>query len=140
MRGSTRVTLQPAWALLFQSTRPVRRVAELGSLYGFARMKEQNVILSLLCYALLLVLSLFAAAIAWNSFANGVLYRCTDPLFDLWPPFVHPGSGDTYLVSKPLVLMIWGGFVVAAFVLPAVVLWTVRRFIREDERETRLTV
>ncbi len=29
---------------------------------------------------------------------------------------------------------------IAAFVLPAVVLWTVRRFIREDERETRLTV
>ena len=103
-------------------------------------MKEQKVILSLLCYGLLLVCSLVAAALVWNGFANGVLYRCTDPLFDLWPPFVHAGSGDTYLVPKPLVLAIWGGFVVAAFALPAAVLWVIWRFTREDESETRLAV
>jgi hypothetical protein len=103
-------------------------------------MKEQNVILGLLCYVLLFVCSVVAAALAWNSFANGVLYRCTDPLLDLWPPFVHPGSDDAYLVPKALVLAIWGGFVVLAFALPALVLWLVWRFTREAESETKLAV
>src|SRR4030095_1124533 len=99
-------------------------IAQL-SVRRIAHMKGQNVILSLLCYGLLLVCSLVVAALVWNSFANGVLYRCTDPLLDLWPPFIHPGSDDTYLVSKPLVLSIWGGFVVVAFTLPMLVLWIV---------------
>jgi hypothetical protein len=103
-------------------------------------MKEQNVILGLLCYFLLLLCSIVAAALIWNGFANGVLYRCTDPLFDLWPPFVHPSSDDSYLFPKALVFTIWGGFVVAAFALPALVLWIVWRFTREDESEARLAV
>jgi hypothetical protein len=103
-------------------------------------MKEQKVILSLLCYFLLLLCSLVLAVVVWNSFANGVLYRCTDPLLDLWPPFVHTGSDDTYLVSKPLVMAIWGALVMAAFALPALVLWIVWRFTREDVSETRLAV
>lgn len=101
-------------------------------------MRVQNVILSLLCYVLLLLCSVIAAAVIWNSFASGVLYRCTDPLFDLWPPFVHPGSDDTYLVPKALVLTIWGAFVVAAFALPALVPWAVWKSTRHDDvSETR---
>ena len=106
--------------------------------FGIARMKEQHVILSLFCYLLLLLCSVVAAALVWNSFANGVLYRCTDPLFDFWPPIVHPGSDDMYLIPKALVLTIWGAFVLAAFALPALVLWAVWRFTREDATETRL--
>src|ERR1022692_2402907 len=101
-------------------------------------MKEQNVILGLLCYVLLLVCSFVVAAVVWNSFANGILYRCTDPLIDLWPPFIHPGSDDTYLVPKALVLTIWGAFVVVAFALPALVLWMLWRFTREDASKKRL--
>ena len=103
-------------------------------------MKGQNVILGLLCYALLLVLSVIAAAVVWNSFANGVLYRCTDPFVDLWPPFVHRGSDDVYLVPKAWVLAIWGGFVIAALALPVLVLWIVWRFTRERASEKRLAV
>lgn len=100
-------------------------------------MKEQNIILGLLCYLLLLLCSVIAAALIWNSFANGVLYRCTDSLVDLWPPFVHPISGDTYLAPRTLVLMIWEGFVAAVSTLPALVLWAVWRFTREDVGETK---
>jgi hypothetical protein len=104
-------------------------------------MKEQNIILSLFCYLLLLLCSLFIAVVVWNSFADGVLYRCMDPLLDLWPPFVNAAAGDTYLVPERLVMAIWGGFVVGAFSLPALVIWVVWRFARDrHDNETELAV
>jgi hypothetical protein len=99
-------------------------------------MKEQNIILSLFCYLLLMLCSVIVAAVVWNSFANGVLYRCTDPFFDLWPPFVHTNSNDVYLVPKAMVLAIWGAFVGTAFALPGLVLWAIWRFGREDHDGT----
>ena len=83
----------------------------------------------------MLVCSLFLAALIWNSFANGTLYRCTDPLLaitDFWPPFVHPHSGDSYLVPKPAVMAIWAGFVTVAAAVPALALWAIWKWCREE--------
>jgi hypothetical protein len=96
-------------------------------------MKAQNAVLSLLCYLLLLFCALTLTALAWTRFANGVLYRCSDPLLDLWPPFIHPGSDDSYLAPKAFVLLIWSCFVAAAFLLPALVIWSVKRFTGDDD-------
>ena len=94
-------------------------------------LKDTNVILGLLCYAMLLLCAIIIAAMIWNSFANGTLYRCADPVFDLWPPFVHEGSDDVYLLPKKMVLAVWGGFVLGVFALPTLVLWGICRFTRE---------
>lgn len=85
-------------------------------------MKEQKLIFSVLGYLAVLLCSVTAAAIVWNGFVQGVLYECTDPLPRFWPPFVHSGSNDAYLVPKALVLTIWAALVLAAFSLPALVL------------------
>ena len=103
-------------------------------------MKPQNVVLGCLCYMLLLLCSIFVTACLWQNFANGVLYHCSDPGLDLWPPFVHSVPGDTYLIPKPVVLTIWGAFVLLAFAVPAFIVWSVWKVADEDASDVEPSV
>jgi hypothetical protein len=98
-------------------------------------MKEQGIIPKLFCYVLLVLCTSVIAALAWSGFANGVLFHCTDQMPHLWPPFVHSGSDDRYLAPAREVLLVWVALVAMVFILPALVLWAIRRFGHEQVRE-----
>ena len=78
-----------------------------------------------LVYLALLVPSVLVSAIAWEFFAVGRLYYCSDsvPLLNFIPPFVHPVPDDHYIASPPVVYGIWFLLVAVSVGLPAIVLW-----------------
>src|SRR5262245_26186139 len=90
-------------------------------------MKEQGIVSRLFRYVALLFCTSVVAALAWSVLAYGVLFRCNDQLLHLWPPFVHAGSGDMYLAPARAVMVIWVSLVAVVLILPALMLWTVRR-------------
>ena len=83
-----------------------------------------------LAYPLLLLVLLFLEALIWAHWVSGKMYICTDPLidiFDIIPPFVHPGTDDVYLVPAWRVWFVWWSLMAAAMVLPALAIWYVWR-------------
>src|SRR5665213_1359115 len=93
-----------------------------------------NAAYAVLAYPLLVLLGLFFAAIIWARWISGKFYICTDPLFplfDIIPPFVHPGTDDVYLVPVSQIWLIWWSLLAATTVLPALVLWFFWRMKRD---------
>ena len=86
----------------------------------------------LLYYFGLLSFSLLAFVVAWKVFADPLLFRCVDPgvpwaLDDMFPPFIHPGTGDIYSLPERLVTFIWGCCIFLVMAVPALVLWLAKR-------------
>ena len=93
-----------------------------------------NAVYAALAYPLLLLVFLFVNALIWAHWVSGKLYVCTDPfidIFDIIPPFVHPGTGDVYLVPAWRVWFVWYSLMVVALALPAVGIWFVWRRERD---------
>jgi len=85
---------------------------------------------AIFAYALLLLMVLFLEWLIWDHWVSGKLYICTDlgfPIFDMIPPFVHPGSDDAYLVPAWRVWLVWVSFMAAAFALPALIIRNISR-------------
>ena len=87
-------------------------------------------------YVLLLPLSLLFAALIWAKKVSGTLYLCTDSIgvFDFVPPFVHPEAGDVYYVPAWRIWLIWYVLLAGAFLLPALIIWFLRRLCRKEEQ------
>ncbi|MEP7166462.1 MAG: hypothetical protein ABI758_00610 [Candidatus Woesebacteria bacterium] len=86
-------------------------------------VRLQSVVLYIFFFVpLLLVLSF-----SWSNWANGILYKCIDPLpfVGFIAPFVHSVNGvrvigDEYLYTPLVVYGIWFVFVLIIFVVPAI--------------------
>ena len=89
-----------------------------------------NALYGVFTYFVLLLCSLFLAALVWERWVAGSLYVCTDPfidILDIIPPFVHPGTDDVYLVAAWKVWVLWCSILAVAFVSPAVAVWCIWR-------------
>jgi hypothetical protein len=93
-----------------------------------------NAVYAAFAYPLFLLVSLSLVALIWASWVSGRWYICTDPFLDIFeiiPPFVHPGTGDVYLVPEWRVWLVWGCLMALAVALPALAIWFVWRRERD---------
>jgi hypothetical protein len=72
-------------------------------------------------YIMLVPFSLVGASFAWDAFAVGKLFYCSDSCgpIDFIPPFVHNVVGDHYIVPALIVWILWAALLAVALLLPA---------------------
>ena len=89
-----------------------------------------NAVYGLFAYVFLLLPSLLFAALIWERWVVGNLYICTDvdfDILDIFPPFVHQGTRDAYLVPAWEVWLVWSSLMLGVLALPAPLIWYVWR-------------
>lgn len=99
-------------------------------------MKIQRALVGGITYVVLLIISLFLAAVFWSCIAPDELYHLyyDAPLITFIPPFsrawadpTHGQLRDYFIWSPWIVYLLWFVFVAVAFALPALAVWGLRR-------------
>jgi hypothetical protein len=88
-------------------------------------------------YAIFLVVGFLLLAMVWHWQMAGTYFISRDRgiILDFVPPFARAGtSGDVYLKPQRVVYTIWGMYVTAGLILPALGAWlTIRLYQKELE-------
>jgi hypothetical protein len=103
----------------------------------------QHALIGGITYVVLLVISLFLAAVFWSCIAPDQFYHMyyDAPLITFIPPFsrnwadpTHGGLRDYFIWPPWIVYFLWFVFVLVAFALPALAIWVLHRHGKLDVR------
>lgn len=99
------------------------------------RTSIKKLVFRFLTYIALLPPSFLTFALLWHLLVEDVLYYCSDsaPVLDFLPPFVHEPlamTRDHFIAPPIIVYVVWGVFLISMFLLPAIAIWSKKRWLQ----------